>query len=60
LDVTSGAMISSDTLQITPEILNPIAEMDEFKERGGLLAPKRPAALLRVATIESIGSSTSH
>src|ERR1017187_3957574 len=39
--------ITIDSLRITPEILALIAEIDEFK-----------GALRRVATIESIGSST--
>ena len=48
-------------LRISPEILRLIAEVDEFK--GGwramtTLAPERLALLKRVATIESIGSST--
>ena len=50
-----------DTLKITPEILNLIAEIDEFKgswKALGTLAPERLAALKKVATIESIGSST--
>lgn len=54
-------MIQTGTLQITPEILNLIAELDEFKGRWqalGTLAPDRLSALRRVATIESIGSST--
>jgi Fic family protein len=54
-------MIQADTLQITPEILNLIAELDEFKGRWqalGTLAPDRLSALRRVATIGSIGSST--
>lgn len=47
--------------QITPEILNLIAEIDEFK--GGWkayrnLAPERLEALRRVATVESVASST--
>ena len=46
---------------ITPEILNLIAEIDEFK--GGWrvyqnLAPERLAVLKQVATIESVASST--
>ncbi len=48
-------------LEITPEILNLIAEIDEFKgswKALGTLAPERLAALRKVATIESIGSST--
>ena len=44
-----------------PEILTLIAELDEFKGAWralGTLAPERLSALRRVATIESIGSST--
>src|SRR6266852_3305721 len=54
-------MIKTDTIQITPEILSLIAELDEFKGAWralGTLAPERLSALRRVATIESIGSST--
>jgi Fic family protein len=54
-------MIKSDTIKITPEILALIAELDEFKGAWralGTLAPERLSALRRVATIESIGSST--
>src|ERR1700749_3671644 len=54
-------MIKSDTLKITPEVLSLIAEVDEFKGAWralGTLAPERLSALRRVATIESIGSST--
>jgi Fic family protein len=53
--------INIDTVQITPEILALIAEIDEFKGAWralGTLAPERLSALRRVATIESIGSST--
>lgn len=49
------------TLRITPEILALIAGIDEFKGAWralGTLAPERLSALRRVATIESIGSST--
>jgi hypothetical protein len=56
-----GSMLRSDTLQITPEILRLIARIDEFKGAWralGTLAPDRLSALRRVATIESIGSST--
>lgn len=51
----------SNALQITPEILILIARIDEFKGAWralGTLAPERLSALRRVATIESIGSST--
>lgn len=54
-------MFRTDTLQITPEILSMIARIDEFKGAWralGTLAPDRLLALRRVATIESIGSST--
>ena len=49
------------SLQITPELLALVAEIDEFKGAWralGTLAPERLSALRRVATIESIGSST--
>jgi Fic family protein len=61
LGVLLGVVIRPNTLQITPEILNLIAELDEFKgawQALGTLAPERLSALRRVATIESIGSST--
>lgn len=54
-------MIRSDTIQITPEILSLIAAIDEAKGAWralSTLAPDRLSALRRVATIESIGSST--
>lgn len=54
-------MLKTDSLIITPEILGLIAEIDEFKGAWralGTLAPERLSALRRVATIESIGSST--
>lgn len=54
-------MLRSDSLHITPEILSLIARIDEFKGAWralGTLAPDRLSALRRVATIESIGSST--
>ncbi|HQX55343.1 MAG TPA: Fic family protein [Pyrinomonadaceae bacterium] len=54
-------MLKIDTLQITPELLALITEIDEFKGAWrslGSLAPERLKALRRVATIESIGSST--
>ncbi|NDP48444.1 MAG: Fic family protein [Sulfuriferula multivorans] len=54
-------MIASNAVQITPEILSLIASIDEFKGAWralGTLAPDRLSALRRVATIESIGSST--
>ena len=53
--------INSSTIQITPEILSLISEIDEFKgawKALGQLAPEQLNALKKVATIESIGSST--
>ena len=53
--------ICTDTLKITPEILKLIAEIDEFKGAWtaiGRISPDRLSALRRIATIESIGSST--
>jgi Fic family protein len=61
MGVFLGVMIHADSLQITREILRLIAELDEFKGAWralGTLAPERLSALRRVATIESIGSST--
>jgi len=61
MGVFLGVMIQTDNLEITPEILRLIAELDEFKGAWralGTLAPERLSALRRVATIESIGSST--
>jgi Fic family protein len=54
-------MLRTESLQITPEVLSLIARIDEFKGAWralGTLAPDRLLALRRVATIESIGSST--
>ena len=54
-------MLHIASLQITPEVLRLIAQIDEFKGAWralGTLAPDRLSALRRVATIESIGSST--
>ena len=48
-------------LQILPEHLKLISEIDEFKGKWQALsnlAPDRLALLKRVATIESVGSST--
>ena len=56
-----GMSFKIDSLDITPEILSLIAELDEFKgawKALGTLAPERLSALRQVATIESIGSST--
>ena len=54
----SGIMKTS-SIQITPELLAMISEIDEFKGAWrslGTLAPERLKALRHVATIESIGS----
>jgi Fic family protein len=53
--------MNTDTIQITPGLLALLSEIDEFKGAWralGTLAPERLNALRRVATIESIGSST--
>jgi Fic family protein len=55
----TAARISA--LKITPALLALIVELDEFKGAWralGRLAPDRLSSLRRVATIESIGSST--
>jgi Fic family protein len=54
-------IFQSDSLVITTEMLNLIAEVDEFKgvwQQAGRLTPDRLLALKKVATVESIGSST--
>ena len=54
-------MINITSITITQDLLVLIAEIDEFKGAWralGTLAPERLSALRRVATIESIGSST--
>jgi Fic family protein len=54
-------MFKTNTFTITSRILALISEIDEFKGAWralGTLAPERLSALRRVATIESIGSST--
>lgn len=54
-------MINLNTFIITPEMLNLISEIDEFKgawQFFNQLTPDRLNALKKVATIESIGSST--
>lgn len=53
--------MKTDSILITPELLSLLSEIDEFKGAWRLLvtlAPERLNALRRVATIESIGSST--
>ena len=54
-------MLRTNALQITPEILDLIARIDEYKGAWralGTLTPERLSALRDAATIESIGSST--
>ena len=54
-------MIKLDTITIDATVLNLIAELDEFKGRWemlGRLAPDTLQSLRKVATIESVGSST--
>ena len=58
--IYSGA-VNTDSIQITPELLALLSEIDEFKGAWrllGTLAPERLNALRRLATIESVGSST--
>jgi hypothetical protein len=59
--VYEWVMLATSTLVITADLLRLIAEIEEFKgawRAFGSLAPERLSALRRVATIESIGSST--
>lgn len=61
LDNETDGPPNTSTLRITDEMLKLIAELDEFKGAWraiGRLAPDRLAGLRRVATIESVGSST--
>jgi Fic family protein len=61
MDELMGAALNTSSLKITNEILGLIAEIDEFKGTWraiGRIAPERLSSLRRVATIESIGSST--
>jgi Fic family protein len=61
LEVKMDGSIRTDTITITPAILRLIAEIDEFKGAWtaiGRISPERLTALRRIATIESIGSST--
>lgn len=54
-------LLKTESIAITPTILKTIAEIDEFKGAWtalGRLAPERLDRLRRVATIESVGSST--
>ena len=61
MDGKTASSFDVTTLRITPEILSLIAEIDEFKGAWraiGRIAPERLSGLRRVATIESVGSST--
>ncbi len=61
LDIEMDGGIRTDTIAITPTVLRLIAKIDEFKGAWtalGRISPERLTALRRVATIESIGSST--
>ena len=61
MDETMDVALNTSSLRITNEILALIAGIDEFKGAWraiGRIAPERLANLRRVATIESIGSST--
>ena len=54
-------MHAIENITITPKILKLIADIDEFKGRWKVietLAPERLTSLRRIATIESVGSST--
>lgn len=60
-DGKTEGLISLQSLQITPEFLRIIADIDEFKgswRAVGRVAPDRLTSLRRVATIQSIASST--
>lgn len=55
--------LNTKTVAIEPEMLDMIAELDEFKGAWralSTLAPERLSALRRVATIESIGVVDAH
>ncbi len=61
MDDKLDTTLHTASLRITNEILALIAEIDEFKGAWraiGRIAPERLSDLRRVATIESIGSST--
>lgn len=54
-------IVSLDSLVITPEMLNIVSELDEFKgqwQHGDGIAPARLSILKKIAVIESVGSST--
>lgn len=61
MDGYLDGLMNIETLKVTNTILALISELDEFKgawQAIGRIAPERLANLRRVATIESIGSST--
>lgn len=61
LDELMDKVFDISTLKLSSELLNIVAEIDEFKGAWraiGRIAPERLSALRRVATIESVGSST--
>ncbi len=54
-------MINTDSIKITHEMIAILSEIDEFKGAWralGKIAPERLSQLRKVATIESVGSST--
>ena len=56
-----GAYMDTPSIEVTPDILRIIAGIDEFKgawRAFGQIAPDRLNLLRKVATIESVGSST--
>ena len=58
MDIHTGEIRN---IAITPEVLKLVAEIDEFKGRWKVmdsLAPEKLTSLRRIATIESVGSST--
>lgn len=61
MDEKMDGTLKTASLNITNEVLKLISEIDEFKgawKAIGRIAPERLSGLRRVATIESIGSST--
>ena len=53
--------MKDQNLYLTPDIVKLVAEIDEFKGRWQAsenLSPQRLSALRKVATVESVGSST--
>lgn len=61
MDGLMDDLLKTESIGVTPMILKTIAEIDEFKGAWtalGRLAPERLDRLRRVATIESVGSST--